>query len=178
MSPIQQSLPLRRSLPVIVLLVALGLVLPAAATAACAGAPEAPGPAARAITLCLLNAERAGRGLRPLRSQRALALAASRHAGDMVARAYFSHSSPTGVDVVGRIRRTGYLRARRTWRLGENIAWGSGAQASPAAVVAGWMQSPPHRANVLSKRFREVGIGIAGGAGGTTFVTDFGYRRR
>jgi uncharacterized protein YkwD len=50
--------------------------------------------------------------------------------------------------------------------VGENLAWGSGALATPAAVITGWMTSPPHRANVLDRRFRHLGLGLAAGAPG------------
>ena len=69
---------------------------------------------------------------------------------------------------------------RGNWTIGENIAWGSGALATPRAIVNGWMHSPGHRANILRASFRDIGIGIRLGApgpglsGGATYVTDFG----
>jgi uncharacterized protein YkwD len=75
-------------------------------------------------------------------------------------------------------------RKARWWWLGENIGWGSGSAADPYALVRMWMKSPPHRANILSSHFREIGIGIAVGIpvrgahasaqGGATYTTDFG----
>jgi uncharacterized protein YkwD len=81
---------------------------------------------------------------------------------------------------VDRIRRSGYLRGARSWTVGENIAWGSGSRSSVRAIVNAWMNSSGHRANILSRSFRAVGIGIAyrtpANTGGATYTTDFGRR--
>jgi uncharacterized protein YkwD len=66
---------------------------------------------------------------------------------------------------------------------GENLAWGSRAEATPVRVVEGWMESPGHRANILRPQFTEVGVGVAheapkvsvGGRVGV-YTTDFGSR--
>lgn len=165
-------------------LAGLALASPAQA-ASCAGAGAKPGNASptvvRDATLCMLNRQRAAHGLRPLRHERRLALAARRHVRDMVRGGYFAHQSRSGTDFVQRIQRTGYTRSG-SWRLGENLAWGEGSQGSPEAIVAAWMGSPGHRKNVLGP-FREVGIGLAAGApvadtgSSTTYATDFGTRR-
>ena len=138
--------------------------------------------AARA-TVCLINRARTRRGLRPVRTNRRLALAARRHSRDMVRRRYFSHSSLSGVSPLGRIRRTGYLHGARRYLVGENIAWASGSQATPKSIAQAWMRSPGHRANALRRRFRDVGVGIAEGApewgvlAAATYTCDFGRRR-
>jgi uncharacterized protein YkwD len=132
-------------------------------------------------TLCVLNAQRARHNLRPLRLNYRLSGAARRHSRSMARRGFFSHTSPGGVSFVDRIRRTGYLARARSWYLGENIAYGSGPGSSPRSIGTAWMNSPPHRANILSRSFREIGIGLASGtpAGdrGATYTTDFGRRR-
>jgi uncharacterized protein YkwD len=167
------------------LLVCAGIaVLPISTASAsrCAGADRAPqrlGPAAaNAAVLCLLNGERAAHGLRPLRLDARLARAARAHSSDMVAHRYFAHDSRHGASLAARISRTGWTRHRRSWIVGENIAWGKGSAASPAAIVAAWMHSPGHRANILDRRFRAIGIGIVSGTprgrGGATYSTDFG----
>jgi uncharacterized protein YkwD len=133
-------------------------------------------------TLCLLNRERAQRGLHRLRLNGRLSLAADRHSRDMVRRGYFSHDSLGGGSFVERIRRTGYLSSARSWTVGENLAWGSGGRGTPEQILNAWMRSPGHRANILSGRFREVGIGVAEGAPRTvggpaaTYTTNFGAR--
>ncbi len=59
--------------------------------------------------------------------------------------------------------------------VGENIAWGVGPRRSAAALVAAWMRSPGHRANLLRGGFRRVGLGAVtttfGGYDGATVVT-------
>jgi uncharacterized protein YkwD len=135
-------------------------------------------------TLCLLNAKRSKRGQRKLRLSKKLSRAARRHARDMARRNYFSHNSPNGSSFLDRIRRTGYLRGARMWMVGENLAWGSGSRSSPRLTVRAWMRSPGHRRNILTRRFRHIGIGIAfgaptnvGGSPAATYATEFGIKR-
>jgi uncharacterized protein YkwD len=129
---------------------------------------------------CLLNAERRSRGLGSLAPDRRLRTAANRHSGDMVARQYFAHRSPSGSDVGARARAAGWAPRNRSWIVGENIGWGSGSLATPAKMVDAWMASPGHRANVLRRSFREVGVaavyGVPSGGDGATFTTVFGGR--
>ena len=146
------------------------------AAAACQGADALPGQASEAIvrsaTLCLMNSERGAHGVAGLRAHPALASAAGSYARQMVSERFFAHTSPRGSTVLSRIRDTTYLRGAPGWSVGENIASGSGTMATPSAIVDAWMESPGHRANLLSPCFRDVGIGIAAG----TYVTDFGRR--
>jgi uncharacterized protein YkwD len=163
-------------------LLALAAVGAAPAMAqACSGADSTPaklGGKAGRVTLCLLNRERAARGVRPLRANSKLARAARGHARDMVARRYFSHQSRSGASFSARIKRTGWTRSRRSYTMGENIGWGGGSLSSPRAMVRGWMNSAGHRANILSRSFKQIGVGIANGAptggSGATYATDFG----
>jgi len=165
---------------------ALALVGAPSASAACGHTSAQPGQTSRAAmassTLCLVNAERSERGLRPLRLNRRLSRAARGHARDMVHRDYFSHDSLSGASFVDRIRRSGYLSGPRAWIVGENLAWGSRDRSSPSAIVDAWMHSPGHRANILQRRFREIGIGLVNGAPqsvsgpAATYATDFGAR--
>lgn len=160
-------------------------VVPSTASAAgrrCPGAGRAVEQtgtdAARAATLCLLNRRRAGHGLGALRSDARLASAAQGHSDDMVARRYFAHESGDGSGFGARIRASGWTRDRRSFLLGENIAYGADGAASPRAIVRAWMHSAEHRANILNPRFHQIGIGIAVGTpdgdGGATYSTDFG----
>ena len=147
----------------------------------CAGARSAPRANAPTVTLCVINAQRRAHGLAPLKANARLARAARAHAADMVARAYFSHVSPSGTSFTDRLRRAGYAR-HCAWSGGETLAWGSGADRTPASRVAAWMHSPPHRAILLTPSFREAGLGIVAGAPGssgsaTTYVGEFGRRR-
>jgi uncharacterized protein YkwD len=165
------------------------LVLPAATPAAtCAGADLTPAtnnaPTLRAATLCLLNDERAKRGLKPLASNAQLEKAAQNYTRAMVRERFFDHVSPGGSTLLSRVRRgTRYLHGARRYSLGENIAWGSGSYATPQETVAGWMESAGHRANILNRKFKHIGIGVVAGAPeddqgmpAATFTTDLGYR--
>ena len=130
--------------------------------------------------VCLLNAERAARGLKALKLNSRLSKGALTHSRDMVRRTFFAHASPDGKRVEDRLTASRYIRKGSGFFVGENIAWGSGALASPSAIVQAWMDSPPHRANVLQPRFKEIGIGAVPGApepdaaDATTYTTTFG----
>ena len=160
------------------------LLAPASAAAACRGAGATTKTATTRTlvhaTLCILNAKRAGHDLRPLRLNAKLGTAARRHSGAMVRERFFSHTSPNGDTFVDRIRAAGYLEGARSWTAGENIAYGSGSRSTPRSIGRAWMNSPGHRANILSGSFRSIGIGIASGTpvgvAGATYTTDFGRR--
>jgi uncharacterized protein YkwD len=139
--------------------------------------------AVRDAVLCLHNRVRSARGLAPLKEHAKLREAAEGHAADMVGEQYFDHDAPSGADMVDRILGTGYARGAG-WSLGENIAYATGALATAAEIHRAWMRSPGHRANILRRQFREIGIGIAlgapvdtGGLNGATYTADFGVRR-
>jgi uncharacterized protein YkwD len=151
----------------------------AAAAPALASSPCSAKSSARTTTLCLINAERGKAGARPLRLDAKLHRAAVRHSRDMVAKRYFAHESRNGAAFSSRIARTGWMSGRGRWSVGENLAWGSGSQATPSSIVTAWMHSAGHRQNMLNPRFHVIGIGIVTGApvganGGSTYTTDFG----
>jgi uncharacterized protein YkwD len=113
----------------------------------------------------LVNDQRSQNGCGPLSLNSKLTLAAQRHTDDMVARHFFSHTNPDGVDFSTRISRAGY-----TWSTaGENIAAG---QPTPAAVMDAWMHSPGHRANILNCAFKDIGVGV-NLSGTPTWTQDF-----
>jgi uncharacterized protein YkwD len=137
---------------------------------------------------CIVNRRRASAGLQPLRYDRCLDRAAEGHARDMVRRHYFAHTSRGGRNLVQRVRAAGYVRRAGHWRLGENLAWGAGRRSTARSIVHGWMNSPPHRANILARGFRDVGVAVvrgapvrgrasASGARRSTFVVEFGARQ-
>jgi uncharacterized protein YkwD len=136
-----------------------------------------------AAVLCLLNGERRDRGMVPLKLNARLARAANVQAQDMVRRGYFSHESPDGHNSTDRIRSAGYMRGGGRWTVGENLAWGTAELSSARGLLNAWMNSPPHRANILRPAFREIGIAIAMGTPkgkqdpGATFATTFGVIR-
>lgn len=146
--------------------------------------PAAAGETAvRAAILCLHNQIRAGRNLPLLRENARLRRAAVGHASDMVQRGFFEHTTPNGVTLVDRIMATRYASPRVGWALGENLAWGTGSLATPRSIMKAWMDSPGHRANVVKRAYREIGIGVVTGVpsdrgAGATYTADFGVVRR
>jgi uncharacterized protein YkwD len=133
-------------------------------------------------TVCLLNRRRAHAGLRRLRPNGRLRAAATAHSQDMVSRGYFEHDGPAGDTLFTRAEGVGYLNPDLSaWSLAENIAYGPGAQGTPAAIVRSWMGSSVHRANILTPDLRQAGVGVAlgmpDGAEGATYTLDLGYRR-
>ncbi len=163
------------------LLAIAALALTAApASAACPGADTAPTAGtiaqAQATTLCLLNEHRAQHGLGGLGRDATLESAATGFSHRMVAEHFFSHESPDGGSL--RDRLAAYVAGLSGWAIGENIAYGTGGYSTPGSIVEMWMNSSGHRANILSSRFRAIGIGIAPGnphgSGGATYTTDFG----
>jgi uncharacterized protein YkwD len=156
-----------------------------AAVAACPSAAAT--PAAENLVqiertvLCLVNLERTQRGLPRLRDDARLGRAAAGHSRDMVRRDFFSHDAPGGSSMSHRVKRSGYLSGARSYAMGENIAWGTGPLGTPLKIMASWMKSPGHRANILNRRFDEIGVGVVigapgQGADGATYTTDFGAR--
>ena len=165
-----------------------GKVKPPTATAAqaagCPGAETVPTAAnrlqAKTALRCLVNAYRASKGARALKANTKLTAAAKRHSDDMVTRRYFAHESPLGVDLADRLRRSKY----RGVAAGENIGAGTDVLSTPMAIFLGWLDSPPHKENMLEPGFDETGIGVAlgfptGSAGspGATYTMTFGNRR-
>ena len=137
----------------------------------------------RAATVCLINHERTSRGENPLSVDPALQCAAQAHSEDMAARDYFEHVGPNGDTPVSRARRCGYIYSSQVgYEVGENIGWGTLWLATPHAMVAAWMGSPGHRANILDGHFRNTAIGVAArpiaslahGQPGAIYTQDFG----
>lgn len=159
-----------------------------AAAALCANTQLQPTPENLAqietATLCLINAERAARGEAALRSNADLRGTAQRHSEAMLRHNYFGHVSPGGSTPETRIQASGYVGSQVTeWGVAENVGWGPTGGATPAAAVAKWMASPPHRANILTAAYRDTGIGVVArlpaclraGSVGAVYTEDFGY---
>ena len=161
--------------------------VPAHHSSSCAGADETPSEQnlalVRAATLCLINREREGSGESPLAVNQRLEQIAQSHSQDMSSADYFDHTGPHGDSAVSRMRAAGYLSGSVIgYEIGENIAWGTLWLATPRAIVAAWMASAGHRANILDGHFRDTGIGIsphplaslARGQAGAMYTQDFG----
>jgi len=158
-----------------------------AAAAACPNANLTPQAGnigqVRAAVVCLVDQERASHGESALVSNARLTSAAEGHSRDMAAQDYFSHVAPDGETPLQRMRASGYLsNPQNGYVVGENIAWGTLWLATPQAIVAAWMASPGHRANILDAAYRETGVGVAPhapaslaeGQAGALYTQDFG----
>jgi uncharacterized protein YkwD len=177
-----------RRTPLLAALVSIAALAgpPAAGASSCQGGDVRPAadnlPEIAQTTLCLINAERAQAGLPGVREQEQLTRASADFSAQMVAERFFAHDAPDGTTLTQRLNRAGYLGQPGSWLVGENIAWGESYLATPAAIVRAWMNSPPHKANILRVDYEEIGLGIALGTPrtphpGATYTTDFGTRR-
>jgi uncharacterized protein YkwD len=135
--------------------------------------------------VALINKIRVNRGMAKLAVKPCLVRAARSHSSEMGALQYFDHDSYSGESFSRRLIRHGYERVGYDfWKVGEDIAWGSGLFGTPEVIVDSWMHSDSHRAVILTKAFRNIGIGVkpcADGYGGCSdavvfFTLDLGRR--
>lgn len=178
-----------RLLPLLIVTAALALyasAAPASAAYESLLAPESACPGQsdtrrtvdeqRRTMLCLVNYARTRSGVPVLAKSAPLMRAAARKAQDIVRCEDFSHTA-CGSPFDQRIRETGYVYSTA----GENIAWGSGSYGSPRQTMLGWLNSTGHRANLLSRAFRDQGVGMVkatfeGWTGAEIWVDDFATR--
>jgi uncharacterized protein YkwD len=135
----------------------------------------------RDAVLCLHNQIRAEHGLPLLKENAKLRKAAAGHASEMVDEGYFDHMSSNGDTFADRILGAGYAKRTDGWSLGENLAWGTGQESTAAGVMAAWMKSTGHKANILKRSYEEIGIGVRLGVPsdsevGATFAAEFGAK--
>ena len=102
----------------------------------------------------------------------------------MARKGYFEHDSANGTAFWRRIERFYPSRGFRSWTVGENLLWATDTYGAGFAVRE-WMHSPPHRENILSREWREIGIGAVTvssapgafhGRAVTIVTADFGAR--
>lgn len=126
-----------------------------------------------------INRIRASASLERLRRNRRLSRSADYHSWDMLHGDFFAHSSSNGTPFDARVRRF----APRAARVGENLAWVGGLEQKGIAgrIVSMWMDSPAHRAMILTPTFRSVGVarrtGTLGSVHATVVTADFSSRR-
>ncbi len=129
-----------------------------------------PAPPARSLAtivdtvFILTNRERTRASLTPLKRNPELARAAQLQAEQMAAAGKLAHDLPGAryPTLAARLKLVGYAYRN----IGENVAEG---YTSGAALMAGWMTSAPHRANILSARYTETGVGMARSKSGRTY---------
>jgi uncharacterized protein YkwD len=125
--------------------------------------------------LRLMNAYRAVNGLDPLTSDPRLVQVAEARMDDMTDRAYWAHVAPDGTKPFALFHQFGYSYRS----VGENLAKGF---ETSEVLVAAWMESSGHRANILNPDFRNVGIAVIDGettrrAIGKSIVVVFGVEK-
>ena len=165
------------------------VLLAACALAAPASAARSEGTTANAAleraVLAEVNTLRRAKGLAPLRWSDQLAAAARAHSGAMARRGFFSHDSAGGGAFWQRVKRYYGSRGYGYWSVGENLLWSSPDIDARRALQL-WLDSPPHRKTLLSRQWREVGLGAVhvasapgtvGGREVTIVTADFGVRR-
>jgi uncharacterized protein YkwD len=135
--------------------------------------------AARRATLCLVNRERDQAGKPALDRSGKLQRAAQRHSSLMAETGCFSHDCPGEGDLGDRLSGVSYLvDGLLAWAYGENVAYGTGSRGTPRSIVNAWMNSPPHRAAMLDRSFRDAGVGFALRSGNVGYYTlDLGLRK-
>jgi uncharacterized protein YkwD len=147
---------------------------------ACSSADDASAPAAvqtRAVA-CLVNWARAHDRRGPLVQRPKLHRAAELKGQRVASCNQFSHT-PCGASVTSDVKAAGYRYAT----FGENLFAGTWGRYSARDVVNAWLQSPPHRANMLDPRFRDLGAapvrasGLLGGGDMVVWTATFGSRR-
>jgi uncharacterized protein YkwD len=186
------------ALAIVVALVAAGSVLGLmAVTAPRAAAQRGPQAAfsARGVThmpaleehvLASINNLRQEHGLVALRLNPQLVATARAHSLSMAEQGYFRHASFSGSPFWKRVGQKYPVRRARFWTVGENLVWASPGL-SAGQVLRMWLSSPPHRRNLLTPAWREIGLGavhapsapgVYEGRNATILTADFGVRRR
>jgi len=127
--------------------------------------PEAaPLSSFEAEVIRLINIQRTNRGFSALTTNWQLSRVARYKSQDMINKGYFSHTSPTYGSPFTMMQNFGLKFSAA----GENIAYG---QKTPQQVVTAWMNSPGHKANILSPAYTQTGVGAAKKADGTLYWT-------
>lgn len=112
----------------------------------------------------LVNVERQKAGLPALTLDSKISNVARTKSKDMAVNNYFAHQSPTYGSAGDMLKKAGISWS--AW--GENIASG---QRTPEAVVTAWMNSPGHKANIMSTSFSKIGVGYVTNSNGTPYWT-------
>lgn len=133
-----------------------------------------------------INVVRRAHKLAPLRASAQLADAAEAHSLDMGRYGYFTHEDRDGSEFWKRVEALYPSAGASMWQVGENMLWSAADEFDADAAVEMWMNSPPHRENLLNPRWREIGLGgvkalaapgVYAGYDVTILTADFGIRR-
>jgi uncharacterized protein YkwD len=130
---------------------------------------------------CLVAFARAQEGVQPLRPSEKLARVAALKVDADLACDEFSHT-PCGAGFMASFEAVGYGLGSSRFAVAENLAWGLGEEASPEQIMRMWLESPEHRKNLLSPKWREFGLGVRlqaaflGNPRATVWANEFGIR--
>jgi uncharacterized protein YkwD len=165
----------------------------ALASALALAAPASPGGSAKLERRVALegtvvrevNRVRVAHGLAPLRVSPGLRAAARDHSRSMLQQGFFGHDSADGTAFSDRIRRHYASSGWQMWSVGEALLASEGHDLDAHSIVAAWLDSPPHREIILSRTWRDTGIGALyastapndyAGAETVVVTADFGLR--
>jgi uncharacterized protein YkwD len=109
-----------------------------------------------AVVLCMTNYARGANGLAPLKPNAQLDRAAAQKSIDILGCDEFSHYA-CGRNFYFWAQKFGYMKG--CWKVGENIAWGTGSYATVRSIVTRWLESTEHHENILGP-YKEIGIGV------------------
>jgi uncharacterized protein YkwD len=131
------------------------------------------------VMRCVHNYARRKVGRAALSSSSLLANSSDGKSYDILRCQNFSHTA-CGRSMPYHFDRVGYTSCS-TWRVAENIAWGSGSYATVRSRMSGWLHSDGHRNNLLSTSYRDLGLGLRVGtfkgySGAHIWTAHFGYR--
>jgi uncharacterized protein YkwD len=168
------------------LTIAMVLAAWAPSALACSGGPVSAASQtvdqARVAVVCLINKKRARNHAKPVHEHPLLDSAAQAHTDAMTTENFFSHDGDGTPE--SRAANAGYTSGARAWGVGEDLFWGAARLSTPRATVNAWMHSTEHRTVLLSKSYRQVGVGIDQGSpagadtGPTgTYTALFGFRK-
>ncbi len=165
-----------RPVRAVLLTAAVALILGSALSLAGASSADAQDTSSRYVRTCnggkillknsefqmlqLHNRERRERGIDFLCVNPDLTESSRKHAADMMRNDYFNHDSQNGRTFKDRIEATGY---RNYSVIGENLSMGNGSKSTPGSQFQALMNSDGHRKNILSRSYKEIGIGSASG---------------
>ncbi len=156
-----------------------GLAVALCATTALVGASAASGATQAELSgqhdlLAAVNEARTSRGLAPLRLSRVLSRPARQHSAYLARTGKLDHNGRDGQPFYVRLYAAGFSRRKA---VGENLGMAGGCSTDLSTeIVRMWLDSPGHRANLLSRTYRVVGIAVvaAPDCSNTVFTTDFG----
>jgi uncharacterized protein YkwD len=119
--------------------------------------PNAPVGVQRQAMLCMVDFARHSAGLGALSDSGELDRSAGAKSGDILRCDSFSHEA-CGREFTFWMKDVGYIPAS-CWRVGENLAWGTGADTSVRAIFSNLIHSPEHRENILGS-YSQIGLGM------------------